>query len=401
MGPNFDVVVVGAGIFGSCTAYHCQKLGLKTLLLEQFNLGHSNGSSHGKSRIIRYAHASPEYVPLVGDAYSQIEEFEKKRGEKLWNKLGLLWTATGNQVNEISGHLKNLNIEHSVIPGNEISNHYPQLKFDEKWTGLIDPMGGVIYANKWLNAFQEEFKNLGGVIHENEPVLSHTETETGGITVTTVADSYSTTKVIYTVGCWITKFFPNVNFDIKPTSLAVCYWNTKEKKNAHLVDEKHFPVFIVKDLENDEEFLGLPDVDYPGKLKFLTDDGDALTEDLGHPDKQTDRLIEMPRGFIKEHIPVIDGSKPFTVEKCKYTSSPDHHYVIGPISENYPNILVGGCGSGSGFKVAPGIGRALAEMAAGKERTTPPRCELKLVKALQLLLKDFIHRNGPLVKQEC
>ncbi|VDO79429.1 unnamed protein product [Haemonchus placei] len=32
---TFDVVVVGAGIFGSCTAYHCQKLGLKTLLLEK------------------------------------------------------------------------------------------------------------------------------------------------------------------------------------------------------------------------------------------------------------------------------------------------------------------------------------------------------------------------------
>ncbi|ULT92179.1 hypothetical protein L3Y34_009725 [Caenorhabditis briggsae] len=155
MVTTFDVVVVGAGIFGSCTAYHCQKLGLQTLLLEQFTLGHSNGSSHGKSRIIRYAHAAPEYVPLVADAYTQIEALEKKRGEKLWNKLGLLWAATGNQVNEISVHLKNLNIEHEVIPGNEISNHYPQLKFDEKWTGLVDPMGGVIYANKWLNAFQK------------------------------------------------------------------------------------------------------------------------------------------------------------------------------------------------------------------------------------------------------
>ncbi|CAP36074.1 Protein CBG18665, partial [Caenorhabditis briggsae] len=89
---------------------------------------------------------------------SKIQKFRsigEKTGRKLWNKLGLLWAATGNQVNEISVHLKNLNIEHEVIPGNEISNHYPQLKFDEKWTGLVDPMGGVIYANKWLNAFQK------------------------------------------------------------------------------------------------------------------------------------------------------------------------------------------------------------------------------------------------------
>lgn len=35
MADVYDVVVVGAGIFGSCTAYHCQKKGLRTLLVEQ------------------------------------------------------------------------------------------------------------------------------------------------------------------------------------------------------------------------------------------------------------------------------------------------------------------------------------------------------------------------------
>ncbi|PIO77555.1 hypothetical protein TELCIR_00317 [Teladorsagia circumcincta] len=43
--------------------------------------------------------------------------------------------------------------------------------------------------------------------------------------------------------------------------------------------------------------------------------------------------------------------------------SEDCHYIIGP----YPgssNVLVGGCGSGSGFKVAPAIGKVLAEMAS-------------------------------------
>ena len=106
---------------------------------------------------------------------------------------------------------------------------------------------------------------------------------------------------------------------------------------------------------------------------------------MNHPDEQSGELINLPAKFIKEHMPIIDGSKPYKVDKCKYTvtllknwlpvyhsfqCSPDHHYVIGPISPNHPNVLVGGCGSGSGFKVAPGIGRALAEMAAGKEKTT-------------------------------
>ncbi|EFO82534.1 hypothetical protein CRE_00621 [Caenorhabditis remanei] len=384
MTKHYDVVVVGAGIFGSCTAYHCQRLGMRTLLLEQFNLGHSNGSSHGKSRITRYAHTDPEYVPLVGDSYSQIEQLEKMRGEKLWNKLGLLWAATGNQVQSISGHLQAHNIEHEVIRGNEIPKRYPQFKFDEKWTGLIDPMGGVIYANKWLNAFQEEFKHLGGTIQENEPLISHDESYDSPLELTTKNGKYTSNKIIFTVGCWITKFFPHVNFKIKvsfllssffhltylqPISLAVCYWKAKEENQRHLLDEKHFPVVIAKNLEKKEYYFALPDTDYQGAIKLVLDDGDELNEDLSHPKKNNKDFVDLPGKFITEHIPVVDGTKPYKVDQCKYTNSPDHHYLIGPVSSETSNILVGGCGSGSGFKTAPGIGRALAEMAAGKKTT--------------------------------
>lgn len=181
----------------------------------------------------------------------------------------------------------------------QIADRYPQFKFDDNWTGLIDPMGGIIYANKWLNAFQvfinfqntsftnfvvqEEFKKLGGVIEENERVISHTEDSPDSLTVTTSKDQYVTNKIIFTVGCWITKFLPNVNFQIKvsffwdrfqknivmlqPISLSVCYWNAKDKSQHHLLNEDHFPVFISKNLELKEYYFALPDTDYPGAIK--------------------------------------------------------------------------------------------------------------------------------------
>lgn len=49
----FDVVVVGAGVIGSATAYYAAKevgQGSKVLLLEQFDFLHRRGSSHGDSR---------------------------------------------------------------------------------------------------------------------------------------------------------------------------------------------------------------------------------------------------------------------------------------------------------------------------------------------------------------
>ena len=41
---SFDVIVVGGGIAGSCTAYELQKRGLRVALLEQYDYLHRRGS---------------------------------------------------------------------------------------------------------------------------------------------------------------------------------------------------------------------------------------------------------------------------------------------------------------------------------------------------------------------
>ena len=53
-------------------------LALQVLGIEQFNVAHSMGSSHGLSRIIRLAyHEEPAYVPLLKRAYDLWRELEQ------------------------------------------------------------------------------------------------------------------------------------------------------------------------------------------------------------------------------------------------------------------------------------------------------------------------------------
>lgn len=101
MASTFTYAVIGAGIEGSATAYYLAKNGFKTVLLDQvrppvldeqrphgfrfqFRQGHTRGSSHGNSRIIRKTYDEPEYVHLMKRAYPLWAELEKECGEQLY-----------------------------------------------------------------------------------------------------------------------------------------------------------------------------------------------------------------------------------------------------------------------------------------------------------------------------
>ena len=81
MADTYDVIVVGLGAMGSATLHQLAHRGFKVLGIEQFTPGHANGSSHGKSRIIREAYfEDPRYVPLVQRAYECWRALEAESG---------------------------------------------------------------------------------------------------------------------------------------------------------------------------------------------------------------------------------------------------------------------------------------------------------------------------------
>lgn len=57
-------------------------------MLEQYKLGHDQGSSHGSSRICRYVQdygaATEHYMPLIIHAYKEWAALERLSGHKLF-----------------------------------------------------------------------------------------------------------------------------------------------------------------------------------------------------------------------------------------------------------------------------------------------------------------------------
>src|ERR1051325_5143899 len=74
---------------GSSACMHLARRGAKVLGLEQFDIPHALGSSHGQSRMIRMAYYEhPDYVPLLRRAYELWDELEAASGQKLLFRTG-------------------------------------------------------------------------------------------------------------------------------------------------------------------------------------------------------------------------------------------------------------------------------------------------------------------------
>ncbi|KAF4531073.1 hypothetical protein B566_EDAN019024, partial [Ephemera danica] len=70
-GGHFDIAVVGAGVEGSWTALQAVKRSKSVVILDQFPVLHSRGSSHGQSRIIRHAYAERFHAELMPRAFRE------------------------------------------------------------------------------------------------------------------------------------------------------------------------------------------------------------------------------------------------------------------------------------------------------------------------------------------
>src|SRR5688572_16951931 len=124
----YDVIVIGVGSMGSAALYHLARRGLKVLGLDQFDIRHELGSSHGHSRIIRLAYAEhPDYVPLLRRAYVLWRELERDTGEELLIITGGIDAGAPDSAT-VRGSLASCEIHrlaHEVLEADVLNRRFP------------------------------------------------------------------------------------------------------------------------------------------------------------------------------------------------------------------------------------------------------------------------------------
>jgi monomeric sarcosine oxidase len=325
-----EVVVVGAGIMGSATARALARQGRDVLLVEQFRVGHTHGSSHGRSRIVRLAYPELEFVELAKESFAGWRELEHETATELLELNGLL-ELVEDKAQSSSDALDAADAAYELLGAGEARRRWP-VGVPDGWTALFQPEAGIVRADLAHRAFVDSALANGARLDEETRVES--------------VDDVDAKVVVVTAGPWVTTLVPDL--PVQTTRETVAYFRREgdplpsvvqldPETRGHAMYSLHDPVHGVK--------AGAHHA------------GDAVGPDEpGGPDPA---LVERIAEWVARAYPDADPD-PVAAETCMYTTTADEHFIL----ERRGRVVIGSACSGHGFKFAPAIGQRLADLAA-------------------------------------
>ena len=168
-----EVVVVGAGIMGSWTAWHLAKRGVPTLLLEQFAFGHARGSSHGESRIIRRTYLEEYYAAMMGTAYELWERAQAEYGERVVTSTGGLNFGTAESLTPLIQACEACAVPYEVITDDaELGRRWPGVSLAAGQQAVYSPDAGVVRASTAVHMMQRLAERRGAILEDRTVVVS-------------------------------------------------------------------------------------------------------------------------------------------------------------------------------------------------------------------------------------
>lgn len=356
---HFDVIVIGVGGMGSATVYELAKRGKKVLGLEQFDIPHKMGSSHGLTRIIRLAYMEhPSYVPLLHRAYELWRDTQLKAGRPLLHITGGI-DASFEDGAVFQGSLKaceTYHLQHQVYDHKEIKRRYPAFNLSPGMMANYQPDGGFLMSEDCIVAHVNLALSMGAEIHGREKVIDWSPTA-NGVTVKTDRATYSADKLVVTAGPWSNKLLRPLQGDKALPERQVVIWTQPKKPERFAMGQ--FPVWILGD---EQDFYygfpvhGVPGFKY-GKLHHLKQkvDPDNMDREC-HPEDE--RLL---RNFAERFFPDSTGPT-LSMGSCIFTNTKDEHFIIDKHPE-HEQVVFGAGFSGHGFKFVSVVGEILAQKA--------------------------------------
>jgi sarcosine oxidase len=386
MSLKYDSIIIGLGAMGSSILYHLAKKSHKILGIDQFSIGHSYGSSHGLTRIIRLSYfENPAYVAMLKRAFFLWSKLEQESNEKLFTRTGSLDVGLANskiyQGSKLACQTEKL--EHELLSSYELKERFPGWKsIPIELHAVYQPDGGILFPEKCNQTHVKQALKLGAHVRQEEKVVNIRIYGPNEVIVETDKNEYLSKHIVLTCGPWLAGFIRQTqSFNssnalnmvtklLKPQRNVVIWYRSIKPDNYHT---HNFPVYCL-DYKN-SFYYGFP-ITNTGQFDFEIDGFKIgkyhhLRENLTY--EQLDKNSLWRTKFtledeqdMNETVKSLfkDGYGPIAHKvACIFTNTPDEHFILDPCPDpKLPCIsLVSAC-SGHGFKFSSVIGELMSDL---------------------------------------
>src|SRR5687768_2513807 len=356
----FDVIVAGLGAMGSATAAHLAMRGQRVLGLERWEPGHSYGSSHGDSRIIREMYFEhPMYVPLLQRAYELWDELGAYEGAELLHITGglMIGREDGMLVTGTLRSAREHGLAHELLTPAEVRSRYPAFELRDDLVAVYDPRAGWLDPEA-CNGAHLKLAARNGADLRFEECLSEWEASDSGVRVTTPHGTYYAEKLVLAVGARTLSLLNGLDLPLEVERQSV-FWLEPDRSAADY-GETQLPIWA-HEYAAGEICYGFPKLARGVKASVMHS-GEIVADPEDVRRVVDDEEVEPLRRAVSGVLPGLSRGCVVETDVCLFTNTPDRDFVID-FHPNHPNVVISSACSGHGFKFAGAIGEIQANLA--------------------------------------
>jgi sarcosine oxidase, subunit beta len=347
----YDVTVIGAGVHGASAAFHLAGRGVRTAIVERTSPA---GGPTGRSSAICRAYYTNAFLASVArESIAMFQDFEAHTGRDAgFRETGLLVLHPPEDeatVRQVVPRLNEQGIPTDLLEPQAVAAEWPDFDLDGIAVAAFERDAGHADPVLTTQGLFERARELGADALLGRAV-SGIERDGDGWSVRIAGATVATERILIAAGPWTRPLAAMVGANLPLTVerhiVATFAWGGDVRVPAH------------GDLPNGYYFR--PE----GEELFLV--GPLHPEPNVDPDDFDERVGADEAGRlgarVVRRVPGLQRATSRGGWASLYDVSPDWQPVIGEVA---PGVYVDAGTSGHGFKLAPALGRHLADLVTG------------------------------------
>jgi monomeric sarcosine oxidase len=359
---TYDVVVIGAGVFGAWTAFQLARRGQSVLLIDAYGPGNSRASSGGESRIIRMGYGADElYTRWAMRSLLRWKELfaETARSPGLFHKTGVLWLASKDNagLDQMTAVLTRCKVPFESLRSGAIAQRYPQFNSRDLGVGILETESGVLMGRRAVAAVVERALSPG-VEYRQAHVAppGGADTRSSGLDAISTSDGQqiSAGQFVFACGTWLGKIFPEIlGPRIFPSRQEVFFFGVPPGDSQF--SARSLPTWLIQD----DEVYGMPDLESRGFKIAFDSHGQRVDPDTQSRVVSAESM-ERVRAYVAQRFPALANAPIVETRVCQYENTSNGDFLIDRHPE-INNLWFAGGGSGHGFKHGPALGEYVTQ----------------------------------------